>query len=348
MVRRSIGFGVLAIFAAGAAAAGACAPAAAGGPQEERVAIARSGHAADPAPPIILARADWEGFLAESRAARASAARAAAAAAEARLRTALEEAVAAMRAEIPTFVGWRFSFFTTYRLTFTALGGAVTGNDPELAVRSAVAERFHELVLNAGTLRARLSRTADDITLDVARQRDAFAAERRAALERLADERALPPPETPITTVVSESDALELPPVSPLRPALPIPDPTSEVGWLGQREALVMAGRQAARRGTGLVAEPMVLAAVPASMLEAAPLLVAPAAGAVVFGAGVAVEFVAVKLWEASEREALEEAAHQALSRYHDELAATARPAADAIVAGSFGASGDGRRPVVP
>lgn len=362
-LRRTIGFGLMALIAttsglcpavmAQAVAANSAAPQPAkidpgkagtvrrndpqSDPVTDRIAIVRGGRAGEPAAPIVLLRSDWEAFLAETRIARARAARTATEDAEARLLTTIDKTVAAMRAEIPTFVGWRFSFFTTYRLTFTAVGGAVTGTDPESAVRVAVAERFRELVLMPGMARTSLSQAVDEVTLNAAIQREAFAAERRLALEHLAMERGQPPTAAPVAAMVSEADALDLPPLSTLRPALPVAELTDEVGWLGQREVLVMAGRQAARRGIGAIVEPTVLAAAPVSLLETAPFLASAATGATVLAAGLAVEYVALKLWESTEREALEEEAHGALNRYHQELTATATPIASTLVTGTLG-----------
>lgn len=364
-LRRIIGFGLLALVAtaggscpsvmAQSVAAGFAAPQPAefdpgkagtvrrndpqSDPVADRIAIVPGGRAGEPAAPIVLLRSDWDAFLAETRIARAHAARTATEDAETRLRTTIDETVAAMRAEIPTFVGWRFSFFTTYRLTFTAVSGAVTGTDPESAVRVAVAERFRELVLMPGMVRTRLSQAVDEVTLNAVSQREAFTAERRLALERLAMERGQPPTAAPVAAMVSEVDALDLPPLSTLRPVLPLAELTDEVGWLGQREVLVMAGRQAARRGIGAIVEPTVLAVAPVSLLEAAPFLASAATGATVLGAGLAVEYVALKLWESTEREALEEDAHGALNRYHQELTAIATPIAGTLVTGALGAA---------
>lgn len=345
-MRRSIGFGFLTL---AAAAGGFCLPVLAQSAkpdsvspdraQTEWVAIVRSGRAGDPAAPIVLARSDWEAFLAETRRARARAASTAIEDAELRLRTGIDGMVAAMRAEIPAFVGWRFSFFTTYRLTFTAVGGVFTGTDPESAVKIAVAERFREMVLKPVTVRTRLTQAMDDVTLNAANQREAFIAERRIALDRLARERGHASATAPVAAMMSEADALGLPTLSSVRPALPISDPNDEVGWLGQREALVMAGRQAARRGIGTIVEPTVLAVAPVSLVETAPFLVSAAAGATVLGAGLAVEFVALKLWESTEREALEEEAHGALNRYHQELSGIVSPVAGALITATLGAT---------
>lgn len=349
-LRRTIGFGLLAL---ATTAGGFCPPIMAQSvrpesassesvspdeAQPQRVAIVRSGRAGDPAPPVVLAQADWEAFLAETRLARARVASTATEDAEARLQTAIDETIAAMRGEIPAFADWRFSFFTTYRLTFTAVSGVFTGTDPESAVKVAVAERFREMVLKPVTVRTRLAQAMDDVTLNAASQREAFIAERRIALDRLAEERGQPSAATPVA-MVSEADALGLPPLSSVRPTLPVADPNDEVGWLGQREALVMAGRQAARRGIGAVVEPTVLAVAPVSLAETAPFLVSAAAGATVLGAGLAVEFVALKLWESTEREALEEEAHGALNRYHRELSGIVSPVAGTLVTGTLGAT---------
>lgn len=302
----------------------------------DQVAVVRGGRAGEPAPPIVLSRADWDAFLAETRVARARVAQAAADDAEARLQTAVDEAVAAMRTEIPTFIGWRFSFFTTYRLTFTAISGAATGSDPEAAVRLAVAERFRELVLKPGMVRSRLAQAMDEVTLTAAGRREAFVAERRIALDHLARHRGQPSAAAS-AAMVPEADALDLPALSSLRPALPVAESTDEVGWLGQREVLVMAGRQVARRGIAAVVEPTALAAAPVSLMETAPFVVGAAAGATVLGAGLAIEFVALKLWESTEREALEEEAHGALNRYHRELTGVVQPIAGALVTGTLG-----------
>lgn len=345
-MRRSIGFGLLAL---AATAGGFCLPVIAQSvrpdsvssdeAQTALVAIVRGGRAGDPAPPVVLARSDWQAFLAETRLVRARAASTATEDAEARLRAAIDETVAAMRAEIPAFIGWRFSFFTTYRLTFTAVSGVVSGNDPESAVRVAVAERFREMVLKPVMVRTRLAQAVDDVTLNAASQREAFIAERRIALDRLAQERGQASAAAPVAAMVSEADALGLPPLSSVRPALPLSDPNDEVGWLGQREALVMAGRQAARRGIGTVVEPTVLAVAPVSLAETAPFLVSAAAGAAVLGAGLAVEFLALKFWESTEREALEEEAHGALNRYHGDLSGIVSPVAGALITGTLGAA---------
>ncbi|PWC90100.1 hypothetical protein TSH100_03710 [Azospirillum sp. TSH100] len=343
-VRRIVGLGLLAAIATASAV---CAPAMAqsakldsaspGRVLDEPVAIVRSGRTGDPAPPVVMARSDWEAFLAETRFARVRATVTATEDAEARLRTAIDETTAVMRAEIPAFVGWRFSFFTTYRLTFTAVSGVVSGTDPESAVKVAVAERFREMVLKPVMVRTRLTQAMDEVTLNATRQREAFIAERRIALDRLAQERGGASTGAPVAVMVSEADALGLPPMSSVRPALPVSDPNDEVGWLGQREALVMAGRQAARRGVGVVVEPTVLAVAPVSLAETAPFLISAAAGATVLGAGLAIELVALKLWESTEREALEEEAHSALNRYHQELSGIVSPMAGALIAGTLG-----------
>jgi hypothetical protein len=345
-VRRTIGFGFLAL---AATAGGFCPPVLAQSAKPEsvnpdeartqRVAIVRSGRAGEPAPPVVLARSDWEAFLAETRLTRTRVASTATEDAEARLRTAIDETISTMRTEIPAFVGWRFAFFTTYRLTFTAVSGVFTGTDPESAVKVAVAERFREMVLKPVMVRTRLAQAMDDVTLNATSQREAFIAERRIALDRLAQERSQPSAATPVAAMVSEADALGLPPLSSVRPVLPVSDPDDEVGWLGQREALVMAGRQAARRGIGAVVEPTVLAVAPVSLAETAPFLIGAAAGATVLGAGLAVEFLALKLWESTEREALEEEAHGALHRYHRELSGIVSPVAGTLVTATLGAA---------
>lgn len=305
-------------------------------PLTDAVAVAR-GASTTPVPPVLLARADWESYAAETRAARAKAAEAARAAGEARLRAAVDDAVAAMRTQVPAFAAWRFSFFTTYRLTFTALSGAVTGNDPMEAARAFVGERFRDIVLNPDLLRERLARAVADVDTDVAARRAAFVAERSAAFDRLAAQRTLSPGKAAVPAVVSEADALELPTPDPLRPDTPLPDPTASVGWMAQEEALVLVGRQAARRGAGLAAEPVLLAAAPAALIDAAPLLAGPAVGAAAFAASLAVEYAVVKLWEAEEADALAEAAGRALDQYRDALLAAALPAAATIAVSSLG-----------
>lgn len=311
-----------------------------GVPATERVMVARSASAATPLPPVTLAKDDWNAFLHATRLARAEVADAARAAARARLRTAVDQTVEAMQAGIPAFADWRFSFFTTYRLSYAALSGTVTGGDATESVRAVLAERFQALVLDAASPHQRLIQALDDIAADVAARRGAFVAERRAALDRLAAERALPsdagpirgPVPGPIPHVVSEADALELPPLEPLRRHIAVDAAAADVGWLDDREMLVLAGRQAVRRSAGFLAEPALLATVPAPLLEATPFLVGPVVGAAVFGTGMAVEFAAVKLWESSERAALEAAAGEALDQYRDALLAGALPNADTIV----------------
>ncbi|HYH17289.1 MAG TPA: hypothetical protein VD995_01610 [Azospirillum sp.] len=311
-------------------------------PHTNVVAVARS-TAADPVPAVLLARADWESYATATRTARVEAAEAARAAGEARVRAAVDQAVAAMRAEIPAFIAWRFSFFTTYRLTFTALSGAVTGADPVEAARAFVAERFRDIVLNPDALREQFAKAVVDIGADVAARRAAFVDDRRAAFDGLAAQRALPPGKATGPAVVSEADALELPTPGPLRPDTPLPDPITGVGWMAEEEALVLAGRQAVRRGAGLAAEPALLATAPAAMLEAAPLIAGPAIGAVAFAAGLGVELAVVKLWEAEEHAALAEAAGRAVDQYRDALLTAALPVSAAIVAGSLGGPAPGK-----
>lgn len=305
-------------------------------PLTDAVAVAR-GAATSPVPPVLLARTDWESYAAATRAARVEAAEAARAAGETRLRAAVDDAVAAMRAQIPAFVAWRFSFFTTYRLTFTALSGAITGADPMDAARAFVAERFRDIVLTPNALRDRLGQAVAEIDADVGARRAAFVAERSAAFDRLAAQRALPPGKAAVPAVVSEADALELPTPAPLRPDTPLPDTATAVGWMAEEEALVLVGRQAARRGAGLAAEPVLLATAPAALVNTAPLLAGPAIGAAAFAASLAVEYVVVKLWEAEEEDALAAAAGHALDQYREALLAAALPAAATITAGSLG-----------
>ncbi|WP_431855401.1 hypothetical protein [Azospirillum sp.] len=303
----------------------------------ERVAIVRSAPGAAPSRPVTLEAADWEAFLAASRTTRAEAARSARDAATARVKATVAEAVAAMRADIPAFLAWRFSFFTTYRLTFSALAGAFTGTSPAESVGAVTAERFRALVLNPDALRTRLSAAMDAVAADTIARRAALTVERAAALDRMAAERGLSAGSGSVMAAVSEADALGLPTPDPLRPQVPIPDPSGEVGWLGGREALVMAGRQAARRGTGLAAEPALMASLPVALLEGAPLLAAPVVGVVATGVGMAVEYLAVRLWESEERDDLVKAANEALDLYAVLLVSGLQPMADDVVLRTLG-----------
>lgn len=333
-VRRISGLGWM---AAGVAAALLGSVVVAVGAPGERVAIVRSAPGAAPSRPVTLEAADWEAFLAASRAARAEAARDARDAAAATVKSTVDEAVAAMRAEIPAFIAWRFSFFTTYRLTFSAVAGVFTGTSPAESVGAVTAERFRALVLNPDALRTRLSAAVDAVAADTTARRAALVAARSAALDRVSAERGVSAGAGSVTGAVSEADALGLPTPDPLRPQVPIPDPSGDIGWLGGREALVMAGRQAARRGTGLAAEPALLATLPVALLEGAPLLAAPVVGVIATGVGMAVEYLAVRLWESGEREDLVKAANEALDLYAASLVSGLQPLADDVVLRTLG-----------
>lgn len=340
-MRRITGFGWRAagLAAAGVAlaAAASAAPAAEAGAGGERVAIVRSAPGTAPSRPVTLDTADWEAFQAAGRAARMEAARAARAAAVVTVKTSVDQAVAAMRADIPAFIAWRFSFFTTYRLAFSAVAGLFSGTSAADSVGAVTGERFRALVLNPDALRTRLSAALDTIAADSTARRSALIAGRAAALDGLAVQRGQPAGAGEVAAAVWEADALGLPMPDPLRPQVPVPDSLADIGWLGEREGLVMAGRQAARRGSGLAAEPAVLAALPAALIEGAPLLAAPVVAVVATGVGMAVEYFAVRLWESGERDDLIKAANQALDLYAAALVSGLQPLADDTVRRTLG-----------
>lgn len=306
--------------------------------EEDTVAVIRAGAGAAPAPPAALRREAWEAFRLATRDARAAVAAEARAAGRAQARAAVETAVAAMRAEIPAFADWRFSFFTTYRLTFTGLGAALTGGQAGEAVQAALAERFAALVLKPDTVRRALGTAIDEVAEEGSRRRAAFVAERRDTLDRLVADARPGPRVAAAMPAVAESEALGLPTPGPRRTEVALPAADGEVGWFGRGEALVFAGRQALRRGVGSAAEPFVLAALPAGLFETVPLVAGPLLGGALFAAGLGSEFVAVKLWEAEERAGLEEAAGRALDLYRDALLAQATAAADEVTAAAVGA----------
>lgn len=336
-MRRIKGFGRR---AAGLAAGAALALAAAGSvalAAGEHVAIVRSAPGTAPSRPVTLEATDWEAFQATSRTARMEAARAARAAAVATVKASVDEAVAAMRADIPAFIAWRFSFFTTYRLAFSAVAGAFSGTSAADSVGAVTGERFRALVLNPDATRARLSKALDSIAADATARRSALIAERSAALDGFAVQRGQPAGAGEVAAAVWEADALGLPMPDPLRPQVPVPDSLADIGWLGEREGLVMAGRQAARRGSGLAAEPAVLAALPAALIEGAPLLAAPVVAVVATGVGMAVEYFAVRLWESGERDDLIKTADRSLDLYGAALVSGLQPLADDTVRRTLG-----------
>lgn len=248
------------------------------------------------------------------------------------------QAVAGMRERLPAFADWRYSFFSSYRLTFSALASAVTGGNANEAVQATVQERFQAMVVDPYVLRARLETAAIRAQEATVGWRHVFEASQREALDTLVSQRGAPWDGQTANAVVTESTLL-FPPApgstDGMATAVPAVTETPTVG-LGA-EAAVLAARQATRRGVGIAAEPLVIVPAAELVVGAIGVVATPVVGAAAFAVGLVAEYAIARTWDSVDRETFLADASKSLDDIEAALLQEAERRAEALTDTAFG-----------
>lgn len=254
------------------------------------------------------------------------------------LQTEARQSVAGMRERLPAFADWRYSFFSSYRLTFSALIAAVSGGDANEAVRATVRERFQAQVVDPYAVSLRMEAAAIRAQEKTLAWRRVFVTSQHEALDALVSQRGAPWDGRPVNAVVTESMLLSPPsPGTGGRKAASV-DPVADTPTVAvESEAAVLAARQATRRGVGIAAEPLVIVPAAEFVAGAAGVAASSFVGVAALAAGLAAEYLIVRSWDAIDRDTFLADADKVLAGVEAELVQEAARRAEALTDVNFG-----------
>lgn len=255
------------------------------------------------------------------------------------LRTSVRDQATEMRGRLPAFADWRYSVFTSYRLTVPALVSAVSGGDGGQAIRAVVREQFQAIVVDPEAAHARMDAAMARARDQMVVWRRRFDQSQREALDQLVSQRGGPWDGRPAGAVVTESMLLFR--LLPDRGAaagsgLEKADKTSVSFETG---ASVLAAEQAAPQGFFAITEPVFGPPIAGMAVGAAGWAVSSFLGVAAFTAGVAAEYLIVRSWDSADRETLLADATRILDELEAAMLQDVDRRAEALAAASFSAA---------